>query len=313
MRLFAQIGLLVLATLVAILAAAPARAGFDLDGAANYALLFEGAGGNTLQITNVTVNGNIGVGLTGKATDSGPSTINGGMNFSAANNNQFSNNNSADIITRGVHYNVGSVTDALNSVNGLNSTLGAETGTDVAIKNSTTIDASNGILDANGNSVFNVTSFNTTNSDVLTIVGDASGDSVVLNFIGLSANFNNQVNLVDLSADQVLYNFVGGSNLTGGPTLQINTNASSHPSPSGVYGVFLDPNGPISVTNANVFGRVFGGDTHDFQYVSGSTINAPAVTVPEPPTVVLCLAGAALLGLCQALRGYRPRGVLIPR
>jgi hypothetical protein len=59
-----------------------------------------------------------------------------------------------------------------------------------------------------GNEVFNVTSFNTTNSDVLTIVGDGT-HNVVLNFNGLSANFNNQVKLVGISSEQVLYNFVG--------------------------------------------------------------------------------------------------------
>ena len=39
-----------------------------------------------------------------------------------------------------------------------------------------------GVLDANGNRVFTVTSFNTTNSSVLTINGDAAGDNVVFNF-----------------------------------------------------------------------------------------------------------------------------------
>ncbi len=75
-----------------------ATAGFTLGpDASQYALLFEGGGGNTLQITNVTVNGNVGVGNTGQATDSGPSTINGRIDFSAANTGQFSNNNAGDI------------------------------------------------------------------------------------------------------------------------------------------------------------------------------------------------------------------------
>ena len=41
--------------------------------------------------------------MTGHATDSGPSTINGRIDFSAANAAQFSNNNAADKIT-GVNY-----------------------------------------------------------------------------------------------------------------------------------------------------------------------------------------------------------------
>jgi hypothetical protein len=284
----------------------PAQAGFDLGVAQNYGLLFEGNGGNTLQVTNVTVNGNVGVGMSGKATDSGPSTINGSLSFSAANTGQFSNNNAGDVIAGGVHFNILDVTTALNTVNALNSALGAESGTAVNINHSTTINASAGVLDANGNEVFTVTGFNTTNSDILTINGDAAGHSVVLNFTS-SANFNNQVVLNGISADKVLYNFVGGSNLTGGPTLQINNNASSSPK-NLVQGVFLDPNGAISVTNANLLGRVFGGDTHDFQYVSGSTITAPAVLpTPEPSTVVVALTGLGSLGLAAALRRLRGR------
>jgi hypothetical protein len=46
--------------------------------ASNYAVLYENGGNNTLQITNVTVNGSIGVGnpagSSGAVHDSGPST-----------------------------------------------------------------------------------------------------------------------------------------------------------------------------------------------------------------------------------------------
>jgi hypothetical protein len=278
-----------------------ALAGFTLGpDASNYAVLFEGGGLNTLQITNVTVNSNVGVGGTGLATDSGPSTIMGAINFSAANTGQFSNNNASDVITGGVHYNIAAVASALTTVNTLNTTLGGEAGTNVNIQNSTTINASAGTLDANGNRVFNVTGFNTTNSDVLTINGDAAGDSVVLNFTG-SANFNNQVVLNGISSDQVLYNFVGGSGLTGGPTLQINDNGHNNPQ-NLVQGDFLDPNGAISVTNTNLAGRVFGGDTHDFQLVSGSTITAATTTVPEPSSLLELIGFSAVILLAAARR-----------
>jgi hypothetical protein len=247
--------------------------------ASNYGLLFEGAGGNNLSITNVTVNGNVGVGQTGVVQDGGPSTIVGRLDFSAGNTGQFHNNNASNVLTGGVHYNVAAVTSALTSVNGLNSTLGAESGTNITIHNSTTINASSGTLDATGDRVFDVTSFNTTNSDVITINGDAAGDAVVVNFLGLSANFDATVVLNNLTPDQVLWNFVGGSNLTGGPTLAINNNASGagHAGLS-AKGIFLNPNGAISVVNANVVGRVFGGDTHDFQYVSGANLTSPTGT-----------------------------------
>ena len=163
-----------------------------------------------------------------------------------------------------------------------------------------TIDASQGTKSGD-NYVFNVTGFNTTNGNTIQIVNDTGNPNadVVFNFTS-SANFNNQIALVGFSADQVLYNFVGGSDLSGGPTLQINDNASSSPN-NVVQGIFLDPNGPISVTNANVIGGVFGGDTHDFQYVSGSTITTPAVTsVPAPPTVVLLGIGGLVLAVYRA-------------
>jgi len=274
----------------------PARAtGFTLGGgSADYAVLYEGGGNNTLQITNVTVNGNVGDGNTGKVSDSGPSVINGRIDISAANTGQFSTCGASCVVTGGVNFNVGAVTTALSSVNTLNTTLGALAGTNIAIGTGAgqtlTINASLGTL-GSGNEVFNVTAFSTTNSNVLTINGDGL-HNVVLNFNGLSANFNNQVVLNGLSHDQVLYNFVGGSNLTGGPTLQINNQGDgAHPLHL-TQGIFLDPNGSISVVSARLLGRVFGGDSHDMQIVSGTNITA---SVPEPTS--LLLLGVGLAGL----------------
>ena len=308
-----KVGVYIALGLVALGLPQAARAGFTLGpDATNYALLFEGAGSKTLQITNVTINGNVGVGMTGKATDSGPATISGRIDFTLSDTGQFSSNNGSNVITGGVHYNVAAVADALNYVNNLNATLGGEAGTGVNIGTGSgktlTINASDGILDANGNEVFTVTGFNTTNGDVLIINGDLAGHSVVLNFTQ-SVNFNNQVKLVGLTSDQVLYNFVGGNGLTGGPTLQINDNLGTHTANCslGVYcvqGVFLNPNGPISVTNANVVGRVFGGDTHDFQYVSGSKITAEMSPVPEPTTVFV-VTGFSLAIVLASRRGLK--------
>jgi hypothetical protein len=270
-------------------------------GATSYGVLFTGAGANTLQVTNVTVNGNVGVGGTGLMTDSGPSTINGAVNFFASNTGQFSNNNVSDVITGGVNYGVSSVNTLLSTLESLNTTLGAEAGTAVGIGTGAgqtlSINAGSGTLDANGNRVFTVTSFNTTNGNKLIINGSAT-DFVVLNFSS-SVNFNNQVQLTGgITPDHILYNFVGGSGLTGGPTLQINDNLSTN-TPNctlGVYcvqGYFLDPNGAVSVVNANVLGGVWGGDTHDFQYVSGANVQT-FVSAPEPGSLVLLASG--LLG-----------------
>ena len=299
--------------LIALIVAMPCFAdGFNIGAASNFAILYEGNGGHTLQVTNVTLYGNIGIGGTGHMTDSGPSTFyapgsttpgTGSVYFSAGNTGQFSNNNAADKYS-GPFYNTSSVTSALNTVNALNAQLGALSGHSIAISGTMTINANSGNLSTNANClncrVFTVTSFNTTNSNVVTINGTAN-QWVVIN-ITKSINFNNQVVLTGgITSDHVIWNMVGGANATGGPTLQINTNASSHPNQA-AQGIFLDPNGPISLTNANINGRVFGGDSHDFQFVSGTTVRQPKPTSPTPEPGSMALFGSGLLVVAGAVR-----------
>jgi hypothetical protein len=248
-----------------------AMADFMLGDSSDYAILFEGAGGNTLQITNVTTNtagsgagqgggiGNIGVGNTGQATDSGPSFVNGRIDFSAPNTGQFSNNNAGNTFVGGSHtpsdhYNVAAVTSALNTINALNTTLGNLSGTNLAVNGNMTVNANAGMFSASGTSytnvsVFNVTSFSLNNGQNLTINGDGT-HSVVLNFT-MSTNFHGNVVLTGgLTPDQILFNFVGGNNLTGGPTLDLNNGGGSPSHPDYLsQGIFLDPNGVVSVTH----------------------------------------------------------------
>lgn len=298
----------VAATFLIVLAVPSASADEVGIGAAasQYAVLYEGDGGHNLSITNVTVNGNIGVGGTGMVKFSGPGTINGRLDFSTTNTGQFSNTNGSNVGPTSTNFSVTGVTSALSSVNSLNATLGGATGTNISfnLSGSTTqtVDESSGTLFTSGGvtyRVFNVTSFNTTNGNTISIVGDGSGDAVVFNFTS-NANFNNQVALNGLNSDQVLFNFVGGnsSTLSGGPALQINDNGLGHPA-NLVQGIFLDSNGTIQVTNTNLNGRVFGGDSTDMQIVSGDTITAPGV-VPEPAS--LGLLGAGILALGSFLR-----------
>ena len=138
----------------------------------------------TLQITNVTVNGNIGVGGTGAVQFSGPGTIAGRLDFSAANTGQYGNSNERNVGPTSVNYNVAAVTTALNTVNSLNTSL-AGLGTSLAINGNQTINESAGQLDTvNGVTyrVFKVTSYNESNGNLVTINGDGSGDPVVFNF-----------------------------------------------------------------------------------------------------------------------------------
>jgi len=288
-----------LAALLLVALAAPfARANEVAIGvnASQYAVLYEGTGGNTLHITNVTINGNVGVGGTGKVSDSGPSTVNGRLDFSAANTGQFSGA-PGDTGPTPINYSVAAVTSALNTVNSLSSTLGAELGNNLAINGTMTVNESAGKLETlNGITyrVFTITSYSSGDGKLLTINGDGSGDPVVFNF-----SFNNNVNLGGdvtlngLNDDQVLFNFTSS-----GKNVSLNNNASSFPTLS-FQGIILAPNDVISLTNANLDGRVFGGDSSDMQIVSGTTIKAPGV-VPEPAT--LTLLGSGILALGSFLR-----------
>jgi hypothetical protein len=299
---------------------------FNLGASANYAILYEGGSSQTLQMTAVTTNttgsgagqgngiGNIGIGGTGFGAVTGPSTINGRVDFSAANTGQFSSSNTT--IAGGVNFNVAAVTSALSTVNAVNTTLGALPGTNLAVLGTMTVNASDGTFSASGTGytnvrVFNVTSFTLNPGQTLTINGDPNGDSVVLN-IPFSANVNGNIVLTGgLTPDNVIFNFVGGSNLDGGPSLGINNGAGQT---NLAQGIFLDPNGSINLSQSNVFGRVFGGGDKQFQYAN-SNVTAPLGTVtptlsttPSPTTVTLTASSVTLTDSATLSGGLSPTG-----
>src|SRR6266850_346189 len=150
----------ILASLLCISIFLPARvnAGFSLGDAANYAVLYEGAGSHNLQINSSPVNGstilgNVGVGTlsngTPQAQFNNPAVINGNINFAGA----VSITGNA-VIHGTTNGSVASVNTDLLNLNALSSTLGAETGTVMAISigngGTQTINASSGILDGSG-------------------------------------------------------------------------------------------------------------------------------------------------------------------
>jgi len=285
--------------MIALAMASTSRAradGFDIGAASNFAVLYEGNGGNTLNFNNSGITGNIGIGATGKFDYAGGCVgnclITGAVDFSATNTGQFTSNNTT--ITGGVNYSVSAVANALLSVNSLSQTLAGESGTAVNIASGGSINATSGALDANGNRVFTATiNSNFSAGTTFTINGTAS-QHVVLNIPTTGGHgFNGSIVLAGgITSDQVLFNFDAGNytTLTGGDTLTISTNGFT------TTGIFLDPNGNIQINHSVLDGRLFGGDTQNMQIVSGATIVAP-VGVPGP------VVGAGLPGLVAACLG----------
>jgi hypothetical protein len=282
------------------------HAGFSLGDAANFVVLFEGAGNNHLSFNNGTISGNIGIGdpsgsnttqlqLSGGAANT---IINGNVLFGGATNVSGTAGTDYTITAghtiSGSHANVQTDLDNLNS---LSSSLGAEAGTSLAISiangGNQIVNAANGILDGTGNRVFTVSSLAFVNGGTLTINGDGAGDSVVFN-INLNCSFGGTIVLgAGLTSDQVLFNIIGGANLTGGHTLTISTNGATE------TGTFLDPNGTIQMNHSVLNGRLFGGDSHDEQIVSGASIFDP---VPEPSSVALVVGALSLALARRALK-----------
>jgi PEP-CTERM motif-containing protein len=298
----------VLVTIAATITTQRVNAGFSLGQAANYGILYEGGGGQTLSYNNSTENGAIGIGGTGKfAATSG--IVNGIIQFAAANTGQYSASNfTLNPSANNPTYNNANVTSGLNTVNLLSHDLGLELGTSVVINNSgTPILAASGILDAMGNRVFSVTSVSFPNG-TQTISGGAN-DFVVLN-IPFSASLNGSIALTGgLTADHVLLNFTPSTsnltnynnaytNLTGGPTMTISTSGLT------TMGVFLDPTGNFQVNHSTINqGRIIGGDSVNSSFVSGNDMTAPpGGGVPEPTTISLLAIGAVGLATWRRRR-----------
>src|SRR5208282_1183882 len=224
-----------------------------LGTAADYSVLFTGPGNpspSTLTITNVTVDGNVGVGLTGTGNVmfSGTGTINGELDFSGKNAGQFTNTNPFNVGPTSVNYSDPAVTSAFSAVDSLNLSLTGIPGTSLAINGTQTINESAGTLETIGGvtyRVFNVTSYSEGNGNLVTIVGDGSGDPVVFNFSASvlgNVNLGGDVSLTGgLTDDQILWNFTGHGTTSKPASLTLNNDNSLYGLPDVFQGIILAP------------------------------------------------------------------------
>jgi len=272
--------------------AAPALASFDIGDASLYGFI---AGPNThsIQISNSTFNGNVSTDVSNPASNYvqfSSGTINGNFDFVGADNQS---SLGSGTLNGSVNTNVSAVSSAYTTITNLSNTFASESGT--SFGGSGTLTDTSGTLDGSGNYVFTTTAASFLQGGALTITGSAS-DYVVINVTG---NSNVQLkNLLSLSGgitdDHVFINILGSGQQVGG-----NTNGGT------VNGLFVALNDKFNIDNTTIDGRVIGGNSSDFQLVSGFKLNAPT-PVPEPAFIQM--GGLlALGGLGSALRQLKKR------
>jgi len=267
------------------------RADLVLGTAVNYGVLTGPSIGNFQLSSDTHITGNIGVG----SSDGTTTGTNNNIKFANANvvgNLSLGGTNTNGIggtVTGTVSTQVADVATAYNTISTLSTNLALETGTALDSGGNftgTTINASDGKLDASGNEVFSSDVSKFKPSGALTINGTAD-QYVVINLTGNSNfSFTQPITLTGgITEDHVLYNITGV-----GKNLQIAGNAHG----GTIQGIIVALNDKISLDNVLVNGRVFGGEAgQDFQLVSNFSLVQPA-TVPEPASLVMMGLGGGM-------------------
>jgi hypothetical protein len=274
---------------------APANAAFTLGAFDYYGILINDGVANA-DINTAPVDANIGVGAITGSLDLHNEVVNGEVDFEGATAGHLSNGaitgtqpaSLGGPAPASVNANVAKVSLAISAALALSSTYGGEAGTSVTFGGSQTINATNGVLDGNGNYVFTASNaFSIGNGHTVTINGSAS-QYVVIDVATASGNkLDGALALTGgITADHVLINFTGNAN----DALQGAANGAH------LDATFLVPNLVVTLNSLTIDGHVFGGRSgSDFHFVSNALIDQPGV-VPEPATWALFLTGFGGLG-----------------
>jgi VCBS repeat-containing protein len=242
--------------------------GFSLGDAANFGLIGFG-GGNFHTANNPTINASIGVGnfsavnlagdvVYGNLVPTGPAFLSPG-----------------GTVTGSIIGNNAALSVDIAGLKSLSAAAAAETGTQLAV-NGGTINVNTGTLDASGNYVFTVKSWNYGSG--ITINGDGS-HGVIFNIPATIQPGLGAIKLTGgITSDQVLFNDLSSS--------QFQTTQSQVTT----YGTWLVPNAPIVVNVISIVGHLFGGQPGaDFQFLGNALISLPAA----PQTVTNVVASPA--------------------
>lgn len=298
--------MLVTALAVAFVGSTSAEGAVVLGAFGKYGLLINNgvAGGD---INTAPVNASIGIGNITGTINLHNEVVNGFVDASGTASTVVSGGNITGTVPLSLggttpsvlRSNVGAVGQAINAALGISSLYGgqAASGTNVTFNGTVNLNASAGFLTADGVRLFSTTTFKIGNSNTVTVNGGVN-DYVVINVTGGSGNkLDGAFALAGgITSDHVILNFIGsGGNLQGAAN-----NAA-------INATVLAPRLGIQLNSLVLNGRLFGGAAGtNFQFVSNARINQPPnVSVPEPATWAMMIAGFGMIGFATR---RRPRG-----